>query len=118
MSPAKADGSRDKKNMIGIGSHYEKFLRSNATKRDILSVSGFFCVSKMRQEYYNYKVQKVDMEIRDLHTEYLKVLKSVFRYDEQFIKKIGKIFYAIDDGDVINYGDQMDFFGRHPEIAS
>jgi hypothetical protein len=118
MAPAKDDGSRDKNKLIGVGNHYEKFVRTNATKRDILSVSGFYTVSKFREEYYKYKLMDMDPEVKDLHNEYLKLLKSVFRYDEQFIKRIGKIFYAIDDGDIINYGDQHEFFNRNPEIAA
>lgn len=108
------DDSKD--NIFSIGSHYEKFTKSNSSKRDLLTVAGIHAVAQFRQAYYQYKKMKVEPENKDLQERYLKLLKSIFRYDEHFIKRIGKVVYNIEDGDVIQFGDQFDFFYANKNI--
>ncbi|AHI52845.1 hypothetical protein [Spiroplasma culicicola] len=106
-----------KDNTFGIGTHYEKFIKVNSTKKDILTVTGMNAVGLLREKYFEYKAMQVRVDQLKTHKRYLDVIKSTYRYDEQFIKKIGQVVYAIDDGDVINYGDQADFFLRNKGFA-
>ncbi|ALD66378.1 hypothetical protein [Spiroplasma cantharicola] len=99
--------------VIGIGSHYEKFFKANLSKRDILTTMGINAVGQLREIYFKYKDVKVKEEEQEDYKRYLEVLKSTFRYDEEFIKKLGQAIYSIDDGDIINYADELEFFIRN-----
>ncbi len=95
---------------IGIGNHYDKFTKYNSSKKDLLTVTGMNAVGLLREKYFEYSKMPIEKTDILLHKQYLEVLKSTFRNDEQFIKKLGQIVFNMDDGDVLNYGDQADFF--------
>ncbi|AUM62620.1 hypothetical protein [Spiroplasma monobiae] len=98
---------------IGIGNHYEKFFKSSLNKRDILTVMGISAVGRIRDRYFEYKNLNVREDQKVIYRRYLDVIKSTYRYDEEFIKKLGQAIYNIDDGDIINYADEVEFFLRN-----
>ncbi|AKX34035.1 hypothetical protein SLITO_v1c03820 [Spiroplasma litorale] len=101
---------------FGIGLHYEKFFRPNITKKEIITNTGIKAVGLIRDKYFEYLERKVDDDYLIAYREYLDLIKSIFRFDTEFIKKLGKIVYEINDGDIINFGDQEGFFLTVPEF--
>ncbi|WP_338970905.1 hypothetical protein [Spiroplasma endosymbiont of Labia minor] len=101
---------------IALGTHYDMFYKPNATKAELLTVTGISAVGKFRETYYNYKKLKIDRNARILHVEYLKIIKSIFRNSEAFMQKIANVIDKIPDDDILNYGDQKDFFFRNDSI--
>ncbi|WP_338985703.1 hypothetical protein [Spiroplasma endosymbiont of Diplazon laetatorius] len=98
---------------IGIGNHYEKFFKSSLNKKDILTIMGVSAVGRIRDRYFDYKNMNVREDQKVIYRRYLDVIKSTYRYDEEFIKKLGQAIYNIDDGDIINYADEVEFFLRN-----
>ncbi|AOG60571.1 hypothetical protein SHELI_v1c06200 [Spiroplasma helicoides] len=101
---------------FALGSHYEKFIKSNSSKRTLIQVAGMNAAGQLRDKYFEYRSMDVSPNQLKDHRKYLDVIKSTFRYDEEFIKKIGRILYNIDDGDVINYGDEAELFYRNRDL--
>ncbi|QBQ07744.1 hypothetical protein SGLAD_v1c05450 [Spiroplasma gladiatoris] len=101
---------------FALGNHYEKFWKSNLSKRDILTVGGLNAVGMFREKYFEYRQMMVRASELQTHKRYLDVIKSTFRYDEEFLRKVGDIIYQIEDGDIIQYGDQHDFFFRNEKF--
>ncbi|QHX36625.1 hypothetical protein [Spiroplasma sp. BIUS-1] len=104
--------------IIGIGNHYDKFFKSSLNKRDILTIMGISAVGKIRDKYFEYKNFDVRDEQKVVYRRYLDVIKSTYRYDEEFIKKLGQAIYNIDDGDIINYADEVEFFLRNENFTN
>lgn len=104
--------------VIGIGNHYDKFFKSNLNKRDILTTMGINAVGKLREKFFEYKKFEVKEEEKEIYNRYLDVIKSTYRYDEEFIKKLGQAIYNIDDGDIINYADEVEFFLRNDHFKN
>ncbi|ASP28149.1 hypothetical protein SCORR_v1c03750 [Spiroplasma corruscae] len=101
---------------FGLGLHYDKFFRPNISKKEIITNTGIKAVGLIRDKYFQYLSKKVDDDYLLIHREYLDLIKSLFRFDNDFIKKLGKIIYEINDGDIINFGDQEGFFLTVPEF--
>ncbi|WP_339020293.1 hypothetical protein [Spiroplasma endosymbiont of Atherix ibis] len=95
---------------IGVGNHYEKFFKTNLNKRDILVAMGIFAVGKIREKYFEFKDIEVSEEDKLTYRNFLDVIKATYQYDEEFIKKFSQAIYNIDDGDIINYADEYEFF--------
>ncbi|QGS52017.1 hypothetical protein [Spiroplasma tabanidicola] len=101
---------------FALGSHYEKFHKPNLTKRDLLTVGGLNAIGLFREIFFEYRQMPVRASQLQTHKRYLDVIKSTFRYDEEFLRKIGDVLYQIEDGDIIQYGDQHDFYFRNEKV--
>ncbi|AGR41109.1 hypothetical protein [Spiroplasma taiwanense] len=110
--PAEKNGDKP----FGLGIHYDKFFKSNLTKKDILTIAGISAVGQLRDKYFKYKDAEVNGMSKEIYNRYLELIKSVFRYSEQFIAKLGQTIFNMDDGDIINYGEQKEYFFRNEKF--
>ncbi|ATX71031.1 hypothetical protein [Spiroplasma clarkii] len=95
-----------------IGSHYDKFNKPNASKSELLTVVALNAINLIREKYYEYINYEVKAEELAEHKHYLEILHSIFTNQDDFIEKVKQVFNNIDDGDVIRFGDEKEFFLR------
>ncbi|WP_338973028.1 hypothetical protein [Spiroplasma endosymbiont of Panorpa germanica] len=107
-----------KEKQIVFGSHYSKFIKTNLTKKEILAGAGINAVAQFRKKYFKLKEQPVSKILRDQHLEFLKLIRATFTYDNKFIGKLARLVYNIDDGDILNYADNPEFYLNHKNISS
>ncbi|KAF5273347.1 hypothetical protein FQR65_LT17179 [Abscondita terminalis] len=97
-----ADDKKD--NSFMLGTHLDKFVKSNLSKKDILTALGVNAVARFRTTYFKYKNLKGPLSKEEKFEEYLQLIRSTFRYDVDFIKNIGKLVFLIDDD---NFGTTL-----------
>ncbi|AXK51146.1 hypothetical protein [Spiroplasma alleghenense] len=107
-----------KEKTLVLGNHYAKFIKPNLTKKEILAGAGINAVAQFRKAYFNLKKEPVSSILKDQHLEYLKLIRATFIYDNKFIGKLARLVYNIDDGDILNYADNQDFYLENKNIKN
>lgn len=103
---------------FAIGKHFEKFSKASLGKSDLLNLNAVNSVGLIRDIYYTYKKMPVALNDLEVHKHYLEFFRSVFMYENDFIKVTTGLINQMDDGDVIRYGDQTDFFFKTKEFIN
>ncbi|AHI53870.1 hypothetical protein SSABA_v1c04630 [Spiroplasma sabaudiense Ar-1343] len=107
-----------KEQTLILGNHYAKFIKPNLTKKEILAGAGINAVAQFRKKYFKLKAQKVSNKYKEQHLQYISLIRATFTHDNKFIGKLARLVYNIDDGDILNYGDNPEFFFNNKNIKN
>ncbi|WP_342269402.1 hypothetical protein [Spiroplasma endosymbiont of Aspidapion aeneum] len=117
-----ADYKKD--DIIPIGGHYEKFFKDFYSKREIIITKIISTIGALREEYFaigdllneTSKDKIISGEEKQHKLKLQKLLLSILRHEDIFIKKLAKLTISFPEGDVAHFGSEKQYFANSQDV--